>query len=193
MFHLKSKFLAAACAGSFFAMANLAQADWATLNGDNSSVSFVSTKLKDFSEVHFFETVTGSISDTGSVSVLIDAASVNSGLEIRDGRMDEFLFMAADYPQITITAEVDLDSLAEGMNRMEVPATLSLKDTESAVVLDAFVAVSDSSITVSSAVPTIVFAAQVGLSEGVAKLAELAGGIAVGGSVPVTFSLSFDR
>lgn len=188
-----TKFLAAITLSVFACYAAVAQADWASLDPENSSVNFVSTKLKDISEVHYFKSMNGAISDEGAVTINIDAASINSGIEIRDGRMKEFLFAIADYPQITISAQVDLAALKPGVSRMEIPATLGLKGSDTAISLDAFVSVTESSVSVSSAKPVILFASQVGLSEGVAKLAELAGGIAVGGSVPVTFSLNFER
>lgn len=192
MRHQSNKFLTIMGAAAVFACANFAQADWATLDSEHSSVTYVTTKLKDISEIHTFESISGSISDAGQVTVLIDAASVNSNLELRDERMREFLYAVMDYPTIAITATVDLDDLTESETRMQLPAEVDIKGTKFNVTIDAFVSIGSSGMTVSSAQPVVVFASQAGLTEGVAKLSELAGGIAIGGSVPVSFSLSFD-
>ena len=173
--------------------AGSAQAQWATLDSENSSVTYVSTKLNDISEIHSFDSISGSISDSGEVVISIDAASINSGIELRDDRQREFLFEVASYPEITITTEVDVDGLSEGVSQIQFPAVVGLKSLEVPVTIDAFVTVTDSSVTVSSAKPVILLAASVGLTEGLAKLAELAGGIAIGGSTGVNFSLSFDK
>ncbi len=186
------KFLTIMGAAAVVACANFAQADWATLDPDQSSVTYVSTKLNDISEIHSFESLSGSISDSGEVTILIDAASVNSNLELRDERMREFLYAVMDYPTIAITASVDLDELMDSETRMQLPAQVDIKGTKFNVTIDAFVSIGSSGMTVSSAKPVIVFASQAGLTDGVAKLSELAGGIAIGGSVPVSFSLSFD-
>ena len=187
------KFLSFVGAAVLLSCTTLVQAQWATLDADNSSVTYVSTKLNDISEIHTFDSMSGSISDSGEVTITIDAASINSGIELRDDRQREFLFEVASYPEITITAEIDLDALSEGASQMQFPAVVGLKSAEVPVTIDAFVSVSDSSITVSSAKPVILFVSAVGLTEGVAKLAELAGGIAIGGSTGVNFSLSFDK
>lgn len=181
------------CAATVLCCTSFAQAQWATLDEENSIVSYATSKLKDITEAHWFDTVTGSISDSGQVSVQIDTASINSALELRDDRIREFLYQVTDYPQITVAAQVDVGSLTNGRSRMQFPATVGIMGMELNVNIDAFVSVSDSRVTVSSATPVVVFAAQVGLTEGLMKLSELAGGIAIGAAVPVSFSLSFDR
>ena len=172
--------------------AGSAQAQWATLDSENSSVTYVSTKLNDISEIHGFDSISGSISDSGTVNISIDAASVNSNIELRDDRMREFLYEVTAFPEIGISAEIDLEALPEGTSQLEFPAIVNLKGVEIPVTVNAFVSLSDSAITVSSAQPILLYVASVGLAEGVAKLAELAGGITIGGSTAVNFSLSFD-
>lgn len=171
----------------------LAHADWASLDSQNSSVNFVSIKLNEISEIHSFDSVSGSISDAGKVTIEIEAASINSGIEIRDERMQESLFMVMDYPQITVRAKIKIDALPGGVSRLQFPAVVNLKGVELLMTVDAFVFLDDESVTVSSATPVIVTTAQSGFAEGVATLSDLAGGIAIGGSVPVSFFLSFKR
>ena len=109
MGHKISKLLSIVGVAALIVAAGSAQAQWATLDSENSSVTYVSTKLNDISEIHAFDSISGSISDSGEVVISIDAASINSGIELRDDRQREFLFEVASYPEITITTEVDVD------------------------------------------------------------------------------------
>ena len=68
------------------------QAAW-TLNGDDSTLSFISTKAVNVAEIHKFTTLSGGVDDTGNVTgISIALASVDTGIEIRDDRMREMLF-----------------------------------------------------------------------------------------------------
>jgi polyisoprenoid-binding protein YceI len=193
MLRQHSKFRIMMGAAVMLGCTGLAQADWATLDSANSTVSYVSIKLNEISEVHSFNAVSGSISDSEKVSIQIEAASINSGIEIRDDRMREFLFAVTDYPEITISANIDINAIPSGVTRMQFPAIVTIKNIELPITVDAFVSLGPSAVTVSSATPVIVSTGQAGLSEGVAQLSELAGGIVIGSSVPVSFFLSFDR
>ena len=177
----------------FLGFAQLVHAQWATLDGVDSSISFVSVKNKDISEVHGFASITGSISDQGSVQISIDPASLNTGIQIRDQRMKEHLFAIVEYPEIEISAQVDLDQIQPGVQRLQLPASLSLVGQELPVVLDVLVASTETDLVVSSAKPVVIYASQAGLTEGIAKLAELAGDISIGHSTSVSFVLSFKR
>ena len=187
MSHL-SKFLSTAL---YLVATACAHADWASLDATNSLVSFVSVKNKDIAEVNTFDSVVGSISETGEVQITIDAASVNTGIGIRDERMKQHLFAVANYPNILISAQVDLNSIKQGAQRIQLPASLSLLGGQYDIELDVLVARHKTELTVSSAKPVLINAAQAGLTEGVARLAQLAGGISIGHSVPVSFTLSF--
>lgn len=176
-----------------FGLASFAQADWATLNSELSNVSFVSVKNQDIAEVHGFDSVSGSISESGAIQINIDPVSVNTAIGIRDERMKEHLFMVTRYPSIEINAQVNLESIQPGAQRIQLPATLSLAGKELLIELDVLVTSTDLDLTVSSATPVLIYTAQAGLTDGVAKLAELAGGISIGNAVPVNFALSFKR
>ncbi|MEQ9021884.1 MAG: YceI family protein, partial [Pseudomonadales bacterium] len=105
--------------------ANVAFAEFATLNPDKSSVSFVTTKVQDIQEVMRFDQLSGRISDDGSVVIRIHANSINTMIPIRDDRMKEHLFEIADFPVITVSAEIDTDSLV-GTSKRKLAATLDL-------------------------------------------------------------------
>lgn len=166
-------------------------ADWASLDNAVSSVSFVSVKNKDIAEINTFDSVVGSISETGKVQISIDAASVNTGIGIRDERLMQHLFSVANYPNIVIEAQVDLNSIEHGAQRVQLPATLSLLGKQHSIELDVLATKHKTEITVSSAKPVLMNASQAGLTQAIAKLAELAGGVEIGHTVPVSFTLSF--
>lgn len=186
-----NRFIKIAWSLFFMFGANLVFAQYATLAPDTSTVSFVTTKVQDIQEVMWFEKLSGSISDNGEVKLSIDPASINTAVEIRDDRMKEHLFMVGTYPNIEISAEIDTDSL-KNSQKLTLPATLALLGVEYQIELKLMVTVSDHQIAVASAEPVLLNAKTLGLGEGVATLGELAGGIWIANSVPVSFALTFD-
>jgi len=174
-----------------------AQADW-VLDGDESALSFVSTKAINIAEVHRFGTLSGGVSGDGKVSVTIDLASVDTSIELRDERMREMLFDTADYPVAKVTAMVDsaaLDGLGAGESTdMAVEASVSLHGTERPVTMDVKVArVGDHSLLVTTNRPVIINAPEFELAAGVEALRAIAGLDSISLAVPVSFVLAFDE
>jgi polyisoprenoid-binding protein YceI len=171
-----------------------AQAAW-QLNGDNSTISFVSTKAINAAEVHRFGEMTGSMDDTGQVSVSISLESVDTAIELRDDRMREMLFETSQYSAATVGASIDTSTLPTepGQSiRMTVEADVSLHGIDRVMPMNVIVVRSgDSSLVVSSAQPVIVNASQFRLVEGIQKLTEIAGLPNISTAVPVSFVLTF--
>lgn len=71
---------------ALIAFTQSALADWA-LQGDQSSINFVSVKANAVAEVSQFKKVAGTIDKQGNVKLSIDLASVDTGISIRDERM----------------------------------------------------------------------------------------------------------
>ena len=69
-------------------------ADW-TLDNAGSRLSFVSIKATNVAEVHTFDALSGSVGGDGHARVVIQLASVNTLIPIRDERMREMLFQTA--------------------------------------------------------------------------------------------------
>ncbi|MEM6307186.1 MAG: cytochrome C, partial [Pseudomonadota bacterium] len=63
-----------------------------TLDNDTSKVQFGSIKKDYVGESHFFENMSGTVSDDGMVSVAIDLTSVQTWIDIRNERMIEHVF-----------------------------------------------------------------------------------------------------
>ena len=93
-----------------------AAAQW-TLSADDSSLSFISVKAEHIAEVHSFARLSGEIDSGGEAVVSIDLTSVQTGIDIRNERMQSMLFNTDMYPRAQVSADVDaaaLSSMAVG-------------------------------------------------------------------------------
>src|SRR5688572_28127800 len=98
--------------------ASQSHAEW-TLDGGASSFFYVTTKAAAVTEVNSFSGLSGSISDDGKASFVIDLATVNTAIEIRDQRMRDLVFQVAQFPSATVSVDVDaeaLDNMSPGVS-----------------------------------------------------------------------------
>lgn len=174
-----------------------AWADWA-LNNDQSQLSFISIKKGDIAEVHRFDQLEGSVDNKGNVKLVIELASVDTAIPIRDQRMREMLFDTKVFPRATLTAKVDankVSKLAVGdmmVNTME--GQLSMHGQSSPVTAELVVArLGSDTLLISSRKPVVLQAGDFDLLEGVEKLREVAGLDSISKAVPVNFVLTFDQ
>jgi polyisoprenoid-binding protein YceI len=188
---------AALCLTPLFALqANAGDAIWA-LNNANSNIAFVSIKQNSIGETHHFKTLTGQLDKTGQLTVAIDLSSVATGVDIRDTRMQEFLFETNKFATATITADVSpiaYGKLKKGQSLMvNTPFTLDLHGVKKVINADVIITLqADKTLSVVSSKPILLQAQDFGLDGGIAKLMELAGLKAIASSVPVTFNLSLN-
>jgi polyisoprenoid-binding protein YceI len=173
-----------------------AQAEW-TLNGEQSTLSFVSTKAINVAEAHKFAELSGGVDASGQVSIAINLASVDTSIELRDERMREMLFETEQVGSATIGAKVDaaaLAGLAAGQSMdVTVEGVLTLHGEIRPLMIEIVVARSgDSQLLVMSRKPVIVNAPEFKLGEGVEALREIAGLPSISLAVPVSFVLAFD-
>lgn len=172
------------------------QAAW-TLNGDDSTLSFISTKAVNVAEIHKFTSLTGGVDDTGNVTVSIALASVDTGIEIRDDRMREMLFDTGTYASAEMTAQVSmtmLDELAAGDSKaMAVEGELALHGQSIPMTFEVVVArMGNGDLLVASQKPVVINAPVFNLADGVEALREIAGLPSISAAVPVSFVLAFD-
>ncbi|WP_163931174.1 YceI family protein [Paraferrimonas sp. SM1919] len=177
-------------------ISNLAWADWA-LNNDQSKVSFVSIKKGTIAENHYFKSVTGSITESGTVSISIDLSSVETLIPIRNERMLNYLFEVASYPKATITAQLDDKTLANIKKASSVQLTqvaeLDLHGVKQNIQLELQVNATNSGVYVNTIAPVIINAANFKLEGGVEKLRELAKLPNIALAVPVHATLNFSK
>lgn len=178
----------------------LAEASFGTwkVDTEESALFYVTTKKEHVSETHMIPRVSGGISSEGLLRVALDMGSVQSGIDVRDGRLREHLYDVANFPAATFTAEIDLAeyqslSIGESMTGY-INGDLVLAGSEGFVDFDVMVTRADvDRVVVSSFGPIIINGADFELTAGIDKLRELAKLPSISYSVPVSFVLSLIR
>jgi polyisoprenoid-binding protein YceI len=180
------------CVLALTILSTAALADW-SVDSEQSTVFFISTKNLNVSEVHSFKHIEGQLTSDGKFTAEITLSSVETGIDIRNQRMRDMLFNVSSFPKATISASLPkaMMELSKGESmHTELPATLSLMGIEKALNLDVIVNKnSNGHFVVSSGKPLLLSAADVGLKDGVEALQKIAGLSSIGLSVPITFNL----
>lgn len=171
-----------------------AQADWA-LENESSSLHFISTKNQHVSEIHSFTKLQGTLSKSGDLSIEIDLASVETGIDIRNSRMREMLFNVADLPMASLQAKLGDDWHLQPVGStkdFDVESTLQLNGKQQSLTLSVRVTrQNDVSFQVSAVKPVLIYANSFGLTDGIASLQKIAGLSSISLAVPVTFNVQF--
>lgn len=181
---------------SLMILSQSALAGW-SLNGDASSLYYVTSKAAAVSELNSFGELSGSIADNGKASVAISLGSVDTAIDIRNERMREIVFQVSSYPLATVSLSADpaqLGALDAGDSVMATyDATIDLHGTQQSMALDVVVTgLKGGGLLVSLTRPLIVNAASFGLAESVEQLREIAGLPSINNNVVVDFTLQFD-
>lgn len=177
------------------ALASQAQADW-TLDNSGSQLAFISTKAMDVAEVHTFSELSGSVGSDGHARVVIQLASVDTLIPIRDERMREVLFQTELFPTATVDARLDIARLQQlPVSTSEVLTTeilLNLGESQQPLIAELMITrVAADRILVTTLKPLVVNAAMLDLTDEVEALREIAGLPSISKAVPVTFVLQF--
>lgn len=177
-------------------LAGSAQAQW-SLDNSASTLSFVTVKADHVGEVHTFDQLSGSIDDRGNVEIMVELASVNTLIDIRNERMQSMLFETNLFPRAMITGDVDLASFVEMSPGASITAQvefdLDIHGVSNSYNTELIVTRLANGLVASTAKPIIVTAASHGLVDGVEALREIAGLPSISRSVPVTFNVVFDE
>ena len=168
-----------------------AHADW--MVQDTSQIGFVSIKNNSIGENNAFQRVSGSISEAGMVAVAIDLTSVETGVGIRNERLQTMLFDVASFPSATVKATLSpaqVMALRGGGTVTEsVALDVSLYGTTVSKTAELLVSVLDDNVRVTSTQPIMITALDFGLESGVAALQKIAGLSAISRSIPITVDL----
>ena len=177
-------------------LAGSAQAQW-SLDNSASTLSFVTVKADHVGEVHTFDQLSGSIDDRGNVEIMVELASVNTLIDIRNERMQSMLFETNLFPRAMITGDVDLASFVEMSPGASITAQvefeLDIHGVSNSYNTELIVTRLANGVVASTSKPIIVTAASHGLVDGVEALREIAGLPSISRSVPVTFNVVFDE
>ncbi len=166
-----------------------------TLDSENSKVAFGSIKKEKVGEVHSFETISGTVSAKGEVSIDIDLASVQTNIDIRNERMIEHVFKGA--ATANLSATVDMEEIAHmetgAMSIVDVEGVLSFLGQSIEVETEMFVArIADDKAVVTTNDMIFIGAEDAGINDGVSKLMELAKLPGITRTSPVTLRLVFN-
>ncbi|HDZ16176.1 MAG TPA: YceI family protein [Methylophaga aminisulfidivorans] len=175
----------------------MVHADTWTLNPEQSKLNFISIKKVNIAEVHSFHKLSGQLSDDGTFKVSIDLSSVDTGVDIRDSRMKEFLFNVVEFPKAVLSSKIDskvINSMHSGETKiLSVEAELDLHGLSKTLPIDVMVTkVSEDELLVSSSHPIILNVGDFKLDAGVDKLKELAGLSDISHAVPVSFYITLN-
>lgn len=179
------------------APAPAAQTAWA-LVPDQSRLSFVSVKAGEVAEVHHFTQLAGSVTPEGAATVEIPLDSLETGITIRNERMRQLLFETGTFPKASITASIDLASLADlpvgQQRRMPLAGQLALHGVTAPIETQVTVTrAAEDRVVVASLDPLVVDAGSFGMAGGIAELAKIANLPGITPAAPVTFQLMFAR
>jgi polyisoprenoid-binding protein YceI len=129
--------------------------------------------------------------------VTVELASVNTLIPIRNERMQAMLFETNLFPEATIEATIDLDTLAAmpagGSETMQLNFSLSLRDISRSYTADVMITRLDEALVATTLKPIVVTADDFGLQTGVEALREVAGLPSISRAVPVSFTVLFDQ
>jgi len=169
-------------------------APW-TLQEAGSNVHFVTVKNAVIAESHQFLAFSGAV-EAGQAEVVLDLASVETLIPIRNERMREMLFDVAAFPTATLSAAVpqaEFEALALGAHlEQRLEGTLTLRGKAIPLAFDIRASrEGEGAVRVESLGPVMVSADQLGLGAGVDALREIAGLNSITPMVPVSFSLLF--
>ncbi len=181
-------FISATLISGLLFISGSASASW-TLNPKESALFFASVKKGTVTEIHHFGRMAGTVGDTGRARLDIDLASVDSHIAIRDERMREQLFQVKEFPLATV--DIDLNSIKSGIQT--VYARLDLHGVKTEITTQLNVSIDGNKLRVTSSSPLLIDASDYGLETGIETLRELAGLDSIKMTVPVTFSLTFDK
>lgn len=124
-----SRLLPALLLPLFMLAGSPAQANW-HLDGESSRLSFITGKNGEIAEVNRFLVLHGKVDRKGAAELSIEMDSVSSGIPLRDERMRKELFQIEQFPEATITTQIDLrpiNDLAPGAQlELRLPLTVNL-------------------------------------------------------------------
>ncbi|WP_305842693.1 YceI family protein [Photobacterium leiognathi] len=161
-----------------------------------STVGFSSIKLQYVVEPAVIKKVTGNLDANGVFVFRLPLSELNTGIPIRNERLNALFFDSKSFPQILVKGKVDMDILNadEAFLQRNIPFSVEIfgnKHNEEALVNIVKI---NNNIAISSAKPVIISAANYGIpATHLHKLAETVGRIAISNTVPVSFSIVLNK
>lgn len=168
------------------------------LDPSNSRIDLFVVKADQVGENFQLSPLTGSVSTEGQAQITVPLSSIQTGLPVRNARMEKYLFESDKYPDLSIKTFIQPKAIAElqeGKHQaaFETDANVSLHGLTRTVPVHFLVTrLGADRVLVQSDKPIAIRAEQFGMNGGVEKLRDLAGLSNITPVVAVTFSLQFE-
>lgn len=171
------------------------QQEW-RLNPNRSSLHLQSVKNESVFETHGFEHMEGTISPEGDARISLDLTSFDTGIDLRNVRMQFLFFETFRFPEAVITAKLDRDALEDLAKSTSISYPLefsiNLHGVEKKMTRNVVVTrIADSAVSVSATKPITIPAKDFALQDGVGKLEEAAS-VDISPVASITFHLVFE-
>lgn len=174
-------------------------ADWEV---SDAAITFLSSKinkqLNSVTEQSRFTASQAVLDKDGEFKMEVDLSSVNTGIEIRDQRLKDWVFETAKFAKANVTGTVDIDAVSklavgEAVN-LKQPLVLDIHGKQLNLDADLTVQrISADKIMVSTLNPVLLDVKAMDMVAGVAKLVEVMGLSSIVEQVPVSFNAEFTR
>lgn len=172
-----------------FFISNQLLADW-VVDESNSQISFLSTKQTHITEVHSIPKFSGNLGQDGHFNLTLDLASVETGIDIRNERMREWLFDLSNHRYATLEGKLASAVHNTDNQPVEFEGTLILNGEQQRVDgVVTLIKTDDELLVASLSQPLIILTNKFKLTNGVEKLREIAGLKSISYAVPVTATL----
>ncbi|OZY86658.1 carbohydrate-binding protein [Cellvibrio mixtus] len=168
------------------------------LDTTKSSFHFVTVKNTNTAETFTFTQLQGTVATTGNATLSIPLASISTGFDIRNTRMQNLLFESSYLPQLHFTTQLDvsaLDAMPVGAIQVQsLTGNLILHAVNKPITFDAtIVKHSNTSISVSPRRPIVINSVDFELNAGVEALRVVANLSSIGEKTPVYFKMFLTR
>lgn len=179
-----------------FTACGLSKAAQFELNREISRVSFATVKLQYVIEPATISSLTGSISEAGQLTLDIPISGIDTGIGIRNERLNKLFFQSDLFPSAKVSAEISNSLLASDIviQQLTVPAKVTLFGHTQELEFSVNVVKSGKVLSVASTQPVIIRASEFGIpAKNLTELAKTVGQIPISDTVPVNFSLIFTQ
>lgn len=163
----------------------------------SSVLSFNTTKagaagVGGITETMQFKRFEGGVDAQGRIQLKIDLSSIDSGIGIRDERMQSMLWNVGQYPSVTFSAQIKPEALPTKAGEsvaLDVPGELTMAGQSKPLAAQLQVSALQDKWLVTTRKPIVVKADDFGLTAGVEALRAIMGLNYLSSNAPVTFQL----
>jgi polyisoprenoid-binding protein YceI len=161
------------------------------INPDFSSISIITTKNSKVSEVSQFKSFSGSINENNYLNVVIDLASLETNIAIRNERIQKHLFQTDIYATAEIHTQLKPEDLTVGVH--EISFEVDLHGVSGIINAEFMVFEQFGNKVITLHKPLIIKAETFALETGITTLRKIAKLQSIDFTVPVNLTLSFER